>query len=102
MMSDSFYEKEKVKLYPGTLNVKLDKLYNLTPDFIINKEEYGGNFNVQIQKCKILNNDAYIVRSEKNISDKGDYRQDIIEVVANINFRQKYNLNDYDLIEIEI
>lgn len=102
MMKEAFYKKSKVNLYPGTLNIKLDEPYDLNVDFLIKPEEYGGSFNVQVQKCKVLGNTAYIVRSEKNIKDKGDYKQDTIEIVSDINFRKQYNLNDEDEIEIEI
>lgn len=102
MMQKSFYEKTNIKLYPGTLNVKLNKVYVLKPDYIVKPEEYGGTFNVQIQKCKVLNENAYIVRSEKNIDKNGDYGQDIIEIVSDINFRKKYNLKDGDRINILI
>lgn len=102
MMQKGFYEKTKVQLYPGTLNIKLNNSYILKPDYIIKPEEYGGTFNVQIQKCKILDENAYIVRSEKNIDDKGDYGQDIIEIISDINFREKYNLKDEDVIKVKI
>ncbi len=102
MMEKSFYEKTKIHLYPGTLNVKLTHPYDLDIDCLIRSEEYGGSFNVQIQKCKVLENTAYIVRSEKNIKDKGDYKQDIIEIVSEVNFREKYNLKDGDEINVVI
>ena len=102
MMYESFYNKTGVKLYPGTLNVKLDESYNLKIDYIIKPEDYGGIFNVQVQKCKVFDNTAYIVRSEKNIDHNGDYSQDIIEIISNVNFREKYNLKDGDEIEIEV
>lgn len=102
MMAEPFYNKTGISLFPGTLNIKLNKPYNLSIDYIIEAEEYGGNFNVQIQKCKALQEDAYIVRSEKNTANTGDYKQDVIEIVSNTNFREKYNLKDEDLIEIEI
>ena len=50
----------------------------------------------------MLQEDAYIVRSEKNTADTGDYKQDVIEIVSNVNFRDKYSLKDGDLIKIEI
>ena len=102
MMNKPFYSKTGITLFPGTLNIKLVKLYNLSIDYIIKAEEYGGSFNVQIQKCKVLQEDAYIVRSEKNTADTGDYKQDVIEIVSSINFREKYNLKDGDLLKIEI
>ena len=102
MMQNSFYTKTNVILFLGTLNIKLNKSYVLKPDFIVKAKEYGGAFNVQIQKCKVLNENAYIVRSEKNIDKNGDYGQDIIEIVSDINFRKKYNLKDGDRINILI
>lgn len=102
MMQKGFYEKTKVNLYPGTLNIKLNNPYILKPDYIIKPEEYGGTFNVQIQKCKILDENAYILRSEKNIDDKGDYGQDIIEIISDVSFREKYNLKDEDEIKVKV
>jgi len=102
MMDEVFYKKTNIHLYPGTLNVKLDGKYNLNIDYLIKPEEYGGMFNVQIQKCKVFEKDAYIVRSEKNIKENGDYEQDIIEIVSNINFREKYNLKDGEQIKIRL
>lgn len=102
MMQKSFFEKTNINLYPGTLNVKLNESYILKPDFIIKPEEYGGTFNVQIQKCKVLGENAYIVRSEKNTNNSGDYGQDIIEIISDINFRKKYDLKDGEVINILI
>jgi len=102
MMKKPFFEKYKLNLYPGTLNIKLENEYQLNIEHLITSEEYGGTFNVQVQKCKIFGQTAYIVRSEKNIKDKGDYKQDIIEIVSDINFREEYNLEDGDEIEIII
>lgn len=102
MMQKAFYEKTKLYLYPGTLNIELNNSYTLKPDYIIKPEEYGGTFNVQIQKCRILEENAYIVRSEKNIDEKGDYGQDIIEIISDVNFREKYRLKDGDKIEVLI
>lgn len=102
MMQESFYKKTGIKLFLGTLNVKLNEAYDLNIDNIIKAEEYGGEFNVQIQECKVFEHKAYIVRSEKNINENGDYKQDIIEIVSDVNFREKYNLKDGDNIKIKI
>lgn len=101
MMKDVFYKKTNMKLYPGTLNIKLNKPYNLKPTNTIKAEEYGGNYNVQVQECAVLGHKSYIVRSEKNIQKKGDYNKNIIEIVSNINFREMYKLKDGDLVQIK-
>ncbi len=102
MMNEAFYKRTNVHLYPGTLNVKMNCKYNLEIDYLIKPEEYGGTFNVQIQKCELLGEVAYIVRSEKNIKEEGDYNQDIIEIVSDVNFRKKYNLKDGEHVEIRL
>lgn len=102
MMKDIFYQKTNIELFPGTLNVELNKPYDLKPTYIIKSEEYGGKYNVQVQECTLLGNKAYIVRSEKNLQKEGDYDKNIIEIVSDINFRKKYNLNDGKTLEISI
>lgn len=102
MMKDIFYKKTNMELFPGTLNVELNRPYNLTATYIIKAEEYGGKYNVQVQECTLLGNKAYIVRSEKNLQKEGDYDKNIIEIVSDINFRKEYNLKDGKALEIYI
>lgn len=102
MMSYVFYQITNMNLYPGTLNIKLNEPYDLKPTDIIKAEEYGGKYNVQVQECTLLEHKAYIVRSEKNLREESDYEKNIIEIISNINFREKYNLKDEDLVKIQI
>ena len=90
-----FLEEEKIKLFPGTLNVHLEKPYELKDFWILKKEEYGGMQNVFVQKCQVLGHRAYIVRAEKTIHSKN-----IIEIVSDVNFRKTYNLKDNDIVKI--
>ena len=102
MMIEAFYKKTNMKLYSGTLNIKLDNKYDLEPTYIIKAEEYGGKYDVQVQECLLLEQKAYIVRSEKNLKEESDYERNIIEIVSNINFREKYNLKDGNLVKIQV
>lgn len=68
----------------------------------LKQEEYGGTEIVIIQSCEVFNNKAFIVRTAKNESGKGDHPLTIIEIVSDINFREKYNIKDGDEIEIII
>lgn len=97
-----FYEKTGIKVFHGTLNVKLENDYVINPDWIIKPEEYGGTQNVLVKKCKIKDNIAYIVRAEKIQIGQGDHNIKIIEIVSNINFREKYNLKDGEDVTIQI
>lgn len=96
-IEDVFYKKTEMKLYYGTLNVELEESYELENYWIIEKQEYGGTQNVFVQKCEIYGIQAYIVRSEKTA-----HKSNIIEIVSNIKFREKFDLKDEDNIEVVI
>ncbi len=97
-----FEKQTKMKVYHGTLNIKLDNDYVIKPDWIIKPEEYGGTQDVLVKKCKIKEGTAYIVRAEMNQIGKGHHDLKIIEIVSNINFRETYNLKDEENIVIEV
>ena len=101
-ISKVFEQKYKMTPFLGTLNIELEEEYILKTQEKIKACEYGGNFDVLVQKCEILGNIAYIVRTEKNNTKNGDHPLDIIETVSDINFRKTYNLKDGDIIEIEL
>lgn len=90
-----FYDNEKIKLYHGTLNIELERPYELKNYWIINKEMYGGQQDVFAEECNVLGHKSYIVRAEKTA-----HKSNIIEVVSDINFREKYNLKDEDTIQV--
>ena len=96
-IEEVFYKKIGMKLFYGTLNIELNKPYNLENYWIIQKEEYGGTQDVYVQECKVLNQKAYIVRSEKT-----QHKSNIIEIVSDIKLRDKFNLKDNENIIVEI
>ncbi len=108
MIEEVFERKVGMKLFSGTLNVKLKEGYTVKPYIVLKPNEYGGTQNVLIQKCNITDNqnnnstEAYIVRAEKNAGKNGDHAVDIVEIVSDVNLRNKYNLKDSDSISIEI
>ena len=107
-IEDVFQAKLDMKLFPGTLNIKLKQGYKVNPDIIIKPNEFGGTQNVLIQTCNIRDEKsdskykAFIVRAEKNDNNMGDHNTDIVEIVSDINFREEFNLKDDDIISIEI
>jgi len=97
----AFYKKTGAKMFHGTLNIELNQDYILDGELeILRKEEYGGTQDVYLKQCKILGHKSYILRTDKNISEKRDHPLNIIEVISNISFRQKYDLKDGDKIEV--
>lgn len=97
-----FKEKTGMRVFHGTLNIKLNFNYKIQPDFIILPKEYGGTQNVLVKQCKIFENTAYIVRAEKNQNGTGDYDLQTIEIISDINFRKKYGIKDNDDITLEV
>lgn len=96
-IEDVFYERTRMKVFYGTLNIELEEPYELKNYEIINKEEYGGTQDVHIQECEILGNSAYIVRAEKTA-----HKSNVVEIVSNIKFRDLFKLKDDDMIQIKI
>lgn len=96
-IEDIFLKKENIKLFHGTLNINLGKPYELKNYWIIKKEEYGGQQDVFVEKCEVLGYRSYIVRAEETA-----HKSNIIEIVSNIKFREKFNLEDDDIINIKI
>lgn len=96
-IEDVFYKRTGMKVFYGTLNIELEKPYELEKHEIIKKEEYGGTQDVYVEKCEILGNLAYIVRAEKTA-----HKSNVVEIVSNIKFRDTFNLKDDDIIQIKI
>ena len=69
---------------------------------MLHKEEYGGTQEVYIKDCSVLGQKAYILRTDKNSKPNGDHPLNLLEIVSDVNFREKYNLKDNDIVEIEI
>ncbi len=101
-ISKIFKERYGIELFLGTLNIELEQEYILEQTEEILPSEYGGKYNVLVQKCEILGNTAYIVRPELNNHSGGMHPLNIIEIVSDKEFRKKYSLKDNDKIEIII
>ncbi len=102
-LQDYYFKKTGMKLYPGTLNVQLEKPYSLPKKVIrLEKEEYGGTVSVNMVPCRILGIKAFILRTDKNEAGLGRHPKNIIEVASDIKLRDKYDLKDGDLVEVEV
>lgn len=102
MAKSIFKKKYEIDVYLGTLNVELEKEIYISENEKILPEEYGGNLNVLVQKCEINGHIGYIVRTEKNNTKEGDHPLNIIEIVSDINFREKLRLKDGDKVEVKL
>ena len=92
----------QMQVFHGTLNIVLNEPYLVQPDLIIKPDEFGGTQNVFVKRCNLLEEEAFIVRAEKNQIGQGEHNLKILEIVSNINFREKYKLKDGDSIIINL
>ena len=101
---ETYYtEKTGIKLFPGSLNIELEEDFILPSEVIrLEKEEYGGTVSLSILPCKIFGRKAFIIRTDKNATGKGDHPLNIIEVATDVKLRDYYNLKDDDIVEVEI
>lgn len=99
----SYYEqKTGMRLYPGTLNVKLSSEYSLPADVIrLEADEYGGRVSVSIVPCRIFNRQAFLLRTDQNENGRGHHPRNIIEIATDVRLRDDYQLKDGDWVEIE-
>ena len=100
---DAFEKKLGKKLYNGTLNIELEENYILDSNLsILKKEEYGGDQDVYIKECEVLGHQSYIVRTERNSKTDGDHPLNLLEIISDVCFREKYDLKDGDKVKINI
>jgi riboflavin kinase, archaea type len=99
---ESFYsQKTGMRLYPGTLNLRLPEPYSLPADVIhLEKEEYGGTVSVSLLPCTIFGRRAFLLRTDKNESGQGDHPRNIIEIATDVKLRDAYGLKDGYEVEV--
>lgn len=99
---ESFYtQKTGMRLFPGTLNLRLTEPYSLPADVIrLEKEEYGGTVSVSLLPCTILGRRAFLLRTDKNEAGQGDHPKHIIEIATDVKLRDAYGLRDGDEVEV--
>jgi len=102
-IANVFKEKTGMNLFYGTLNIELDKPYKLGEDIIIvHKKEYGGAEELYFEPCKMNGYDAYIIRTAKSESGEGGHPLTILEIMSDVNLRDKFGLKDGDNVLISV
>lgn len=103
-LSSYYTEKTGMSFFPGTLNVHLvDRKYYLPKNCLrLEKEEYDGTVSVSMVECRILGRKAYILRTDSDTGKHGYSPEQILEIATDVKLRDKFNLRDGDLVEVEI
>ena len=101
---ESYYtQKTGMRLFPGTLNLRLDQPYSLPADVIrLEKEEYGGTVSVSIVPCRVFDRAAFLLRTDANEAGRGHHPKNVIEIATDIKLRDLYHLRDGDEVEVHL
>jgi len=104
LLGDLYASKTGMRLFPGTLNLQLDRPWE-TPRrraIRIEKEEYGGRVSVSIIPCRVFGRKAFIVRTDQNEPGTGDHARSIVEIATDVKLREVYSLTDGSEVEVEL
>ena len=101
---ESYYtQKTGMRLFPGTLNLRLDQPYSLPADVIrLEKEEYGGTVSVSMVPCRVFDRPAFLLRTDANEAGRGHHPKNVIEIATDIKLRDQYGLQDGDEVEVHL
>jgi riboflavin kinase, archaea type len=101
---ESYYtQKTGMRLFPGTLNLRLDQPYSLPADVIrLEKEEYGGTVSVSMVRYRIFDRPAFLLRTDANEAGRGHHPKNVIEIATDIKLRDLYHLRDGDEVEVHL
>lgn len=101
---ESFYtEKTGLRLFPGTLNLRLAEPYSLPAEVIrLEKEEYGGAVSVSMVPCRVFGRRAFLLRTDANEVGRGHHSRNIIEIATDVKLRDAYQLSDGDEVEVHL
>lgn len=102
-LQEYYARKTGMQLFPGTLNLRLERPYSLPKRVIrLEKEEYGGTVSVSLVPCTVFGRQCFLLRTDKNESGTGHHPKTIIEIATDIKLREHHHLQDGDQIEVEI
>ena len=101
---ESFYaQKTGMRLFPGTLNLRLPEPYSLPVEVIrLEKEEYGGTVSVSMVPCRVFERQAFLLRTDANEAGTGHHPKSIIEIATDVKLRDAYSLRDGDEVEVHL
>ena len=98
-----YERKTGMKLYPGTLNIRLTEPYTVPAECVrLEAGEYGGSVSVNIVPCWILGRRGFILRTDSNEGGKERHPRTVVEIASDVKLRDEYNLVDGDEVSIEV
>ena len=102
-LQDHYLRKTGMRLYPGTLNLRLEAPYSIPAGALrLEKEEYGGTVSVNLVPCRVFGRPAFLLRTDANEAGTGHHPKTIIEIAADVKLRDVYSLRDGDTVEVHL
>jgi CTP-dependent riboflavin kinase len=98
---DLYFRKTGMRFYEGTLNIQLENgpIENSKSIFIDENEitTDGNKTSIYLIPAKFKKDDVFILYPSNPFYDRS-----IIELLASVNLRKKYQMNDNDYVEVSI
>ncbi len=102
-LQDHYRRKTGLRLFPGTLNIQLDEPFELPRERArLEAHEYGGTVSVNIVPCRVFEEAAVILRTDRYERGDGTHPKTLVEVACEVKLREKYGLRDGDVVRIEV
>ena len=104
-----YSEKVGMAVFPGSLNIALDHVFDwfdprYKPHIIwFGREEYGGERDILLLPCELVSlyhRKAFLWTPTTAARDRRDPW--VVEIVADVNLRNHFGLQDGDLVEISV
>jgi CTP-dependent riboflavin kinase len=109
LFNAAYSEKLGMSVFPGSLNIALDHVFNWfnaryeAQTIWFGREEYGGERDILLLPCELVSLDhrkAFLWTPTTAARDRRDPW--VVEIVADVNLRDHFGLQDGDLVEIRV
>jgi CTP-dependent riboflavin kinase len=109
LFNAAYSEKLGMSVFPGSLNIALDHVFNWfdaryeAQTIWFGREEYGGERDILLLPCELVSLDyrkAFLWTPTTAARDRRDPW--VVEIVADINLRNHFGLQDDDVVEIKV
>ena len=105
----AYSEKLGMSVFPGSLNIALDHVFNWfnaryeAQRIWFGRKEYGGERDILLLPCELVSLDhrkAFLWTPTTAARDRRDPW--VVEIVADVNLREQFDLQDGDVVEIRV
>ena len=102
-LSEHYFRKTGIHMYPGTLNLLLDEALSMPENCLrLEASEYAGHVSVSLIPCRVFGRAAFLLRTDLNESGHEPHSKNLIEVATDIRLRDACGLQDGDWVEVDI